>query len=63
MFWCIYNLFIIALALWVQILYKVKEQVEAWMKNRNDKQKGVDWQFTTKDARTKLKKLYPTVLT
>ena len=42
---------------------EVKEQVEAWAKNRNDKQKGVDWQFTTKDAIIKLKKLYPTVLT
>jgi len=42
---------------------EVKEQVEAWMHDRNDKQKGVDWQFTTKDARTKLKKLYPTILT
>lgn len=42
---------------------EVKEQIEAWAKNRNDKQKGVDWQFTTKDARIKLKKLYPTVLT
>jgi len=42
---------------------EVKEQVEAWMKDRNEKQKGVDWQFTTNDARTKLKKLYPTILT
>ena len=42
---------------------EVKEQVEAWAKNRNNNQKGVDWQFTTKDARVKLKKLYPTILT
>jgi transposase len=37
-------------------------QVEAWTKQRNQAQKGVDWQFKTADARIKLKKLYPTVL-
>lgn len=42
---------------------EVKEQVEAWAKNRNTIQKGVDWQFTTQDARIKLKKIYPTILT
>ena len=38
-------------------------QVKTWADNRNKAQKNVDWQFTTKDARTKLKRLYPTVLT
>jgi hypothetical protein len=33
----------------------------AWTINRNEKQKGVDWQFTTVDARTKLKRLYPQI--
>jgi len=42
---------------------EVKEQVETWAKNRNTLQKGVDWQFTSQDARVKLKKIYPTVLT
>lgn len=42
---------------------ELQVQVQAWAKNRNQKQKGVNWQFTTKDARIKLKKLYPTVLT
>ena len=42
---------------------EVEQQVQAWAQNRNQKQKGVDWQFTTKDARIKLKKLYPTLLT
>lgn len=44
-----------------------KEQVEravnAWQKDRNNKTKGVNWQFTTSDARIKLKRLYPTILT
>lgn len=42
---------------------ELKLQVQAWATNRNNKQKGVDWQFKTKDARIKLKKLYPTILT
>ena len=29
--------------------------------NRNTRQKGVDWQFTTQDARIKLKRLYPQI--
>ena len=37
----------------------VTNQVEAWFKLRNQKCRTVDWQFTTRDARTKLKKLYP----
>lgn len=35
------------------------KEVTAWEKNRNQKQKTVNWQFTTKDARIKLKHLYP----
>lgn len=38
-------------------------EVKVWEKNRNDQQKGVDWQFTTKDARVKLKRLYPLIQT
>lgn len=38
---------------------QLKKEVADWVKYRNKKQKGVDWQFTTKDARIKLKKLYP----
>ena len=32
-----------------------------WAQERTDKQKGVDWQFTTDDARIKLKSLYPQI--
>jgi transposase len=38
---------------------ELETQVKNWYENRNDKQNKVDWQFTTKDARIKLKKLYP----
>lgn len=34
-------------------------EVTAWTKRRNDANVTVDWQFTTKDARIKLKRLYP----
>jgi hypothetical protein len=35
--------------------------VSAWEKRRNDTKVRADWQFTTADARIKLRKLYPTV--
>ena len=34
-------------------------EVSAWNKQRNKESVTVDWQFTTADARIKLKKLYP----
>jgi hypothetical protein len=37
-------------------------ELQAWHTQRNHRQKGVDWQFTTKDARIKLKRLYPEVI-
>jgi hypothetical protein len=35
------------------------KKTKAWGQSRNKRQKGVDWQFTTQDARIKLKRLYP----
>ena len=40
-------------------LQTLANQVEAWKCDRNEKHRTVDWQFTTTDARIKLKKLYP----
>lgn len=37
----------------------IKEQVKAWQNHRNNKKATINWQFTTKDARIKLKRLYP----
>lgn len=34
---------------------------KGWEVDRNGKQKGVDWQFTTRDARIKLNRLYPII--
>lgn len=39
----------------------MRREVENWMTNRNSKTKKVDWQFTTADARIKLKYLYPNI--
>jgi hypothetical protein len=38
----------------------LRREVEAWERRRNAAVVKVDWQFTTADARVKLKKLYPT---
>lgn len=40
----------------------MKEEVKAWESYRNNKKAIINWQFTTQDARIKLKRLYPTIL-
>jgi hypothetical protein len=37
----------------------LKNEVAAWVSQRNDAHRKIDWRFTTKDARIKLKRLYP----
>ena len=37
----------------------LKKETESWGRKRNAQQKTVDWQFTTAEARLKLKRLYP----
>lgn len=39
----------------------LSKQVSAWQTARNNSGGTVDWQFTTKDARIKLKRLYPII--
>jgi hypothetical protein len=41
----------------------LQNEVAAWQDQRNFKGAKVDWQFSTDDARIKLKRLYPTLLT
>lgn len=41
----------------------MKRQVRAWTRQRNKTGTRVNWQFTTKDARIRLKKLYPSIET
>jgi hypothetical protein len=38
----------------------LNESISAWAVDRNARQKGVNWRFSSEDARIKLKRLYPT---
>ena len=38
---------------------EMRRMTDAWEVDRNSRQSNVDWQFTTDDARIKLKRLYP----
>jgi len=39
----------------------VKEKVDVWQNHRNNRNATINWQFTTKDSRIKLRRLYPTL--
>jgi len=43
-------------------MVSLNKELAGWHTRRNESQKGVDWQFTTADARIKLKRLYPIIL-
>ena len=47
----------------ISTICKIKEEVNAWQTNRNNKNNKINWQFTNKEARVKLKKLYPSIQT
>ncbi len=40
---------------------ELRNEITAWAKASNGKQRGVDWQFKIKNARVKLKSLYPNI--
>lgn len=42
---------------------EMKSEVEAWQRERNNKEAKINWQFTNDKARVRLKKLYPIILT
>ena len=39
----------------------LKQEVDAWVQERNQHPRPMDWRFTTEDARIKLKRLYPSL--
>lgn len=45
----------------IDYLQVLNHELQSWYTDRNRKQKGVDWQFSTLDARAKLKRLYPVI--
>ena len=38
---------------------ELEREVAAWEEERNERRVEVEWQFTTADARIKLRRLYP----
>lgn len=46
----------------IDSMEKIITEVNAWQDYRNNKNSKINWQFTTKDARIKLKRLYPSIL-
>jgi hypothetical protein len=44
----------------IESAQQMEHEVQAWQDDRNDREVGVNWRFTTADARIKLSKLYPT---
>ncbi len=40
---------------------QLSDQTTAWERARNEDNVGIDWRFTTADARIKLKRLYPSI--
>ena len=45
----------------IATIEKMRDEVHQWNIDRNTRQSKVDWQFRTKDARIKLKRLYPNI--
>jgi transposase len=46
----------------INSINELNDILSSWEIDRNTRQKGVNWQFSTQDARIKLKRLYPTPL-
>jgi len=40
---------------------EIRREVNAWQNHRNNQEAKVNWQFTTENARIKLKNLYPSI--
>ena len=44
----------------IATMEEIEKEVKAWEEYRNNRNAKINWQFTTADARIKLRKLYPT---
>ena len=47
----------------ISTIQQLGKEVKAWLTDRNQKPTSINWRFTTKDARIKLTRLYPALLT
>jgi hypothetical protein len=43
----------------IATIEQMRKEAEAWNRRRNQEARKINWQFTTADARIKLKRLYP----
>jgi len=46
----------------ISTIQQLGKEVKAWLTDRNQNPTSINWRFTTKDARIKLKRLYPALL-
>lgn len=47
----------------IDSLETIRQEIKAWQDHRNNLKAKINWQFTAKDARIKLKRLYPSINT
>lgn len=45
----------------ISSMEEIAREVEAWQNDRNNKNSKINWQFTTKESRIKLRRLYPSI--
>ena len=45
----------------ISTMESIKEQVDAWRTRRDNKNSKINWQFTNKEARIKLRRVYPSI--
>lgn len=45
----------------IDSINEIQRQTSAWENHRNNRNAKTNWQFTTKDSRIKLKRLYPSI--
>jgi hypothetical protein len=43
----------------IESIEMLRREISAWADSSNEKQRGIDWQFTVEKARVKLRSLYP----
>ena len=43
----------------IETAEELRRELSAWEDDRNERMVGIEWQFTTADARVKLHRLYP----
>jgi len=43
----------------IESIEMLRREISAWADSSNEKQRGIDWQFTVENARVKLRSLYP----